>query len=100
MPNHKSYDLAPNHKSYDLALELERQVNSTSLAEVSKNFCEGLNHSHRTLQQKQMGVFIEAMKMWADNYNNGLYDLRNEATCRLCEAIVNQFEDAMHLPFI
>lgn len=49
---------------------------------------------HRTNQQKAMGIFVQVMMGWAENYKKGAswYDLRNDATVRASAKIVEWLE--------
>lgn len=71
-----------------------RSLSDFGLVE-SRAFVEELTlRTHRTLQQKAMGVFIQAMVAWAENYNkgSGWYDARNEATVKMSAKIVEMLE--------
>ncbi len=48
-----------------------------------------VNRTHRTLQQSIMGLFLKVIYKWAKNYEEGWYDGRNEATCKLAKSIVD-----------
>ncbi|HQL12037.1 MAG TPA: hypothetical protein PK507_03395 [bacterium] len=66
-----------------------------------KEFAEKLCYNtHRTLQQSSMAVMMECMKLWAEMYDKGWYDLRNEQTCKLAKKIVDEFKDEIYMPFI
>ena len=61
----------------------------------ARDFVEELTlRTHRTLQQKAMGVFIQVMIAWAENAKkgSGWYDARNEATVKMAAKIVEMLE--------
>lgn len=43
--------------------------------------------THRTLQQSVGGVMFQLINRWADMYEKGQYDLRNESLCKKCHKI-------------
>lgn len=62
---------------------------------------EVLANDHRTLQQGFMRELVwPLLKLWAEDYESGRYDLRNEATTSLAHQIVATFKDDAHFPFI
>lgn len=54
--------------------------------------------THRTLQQKIMGLFVKTIEAWAE----APHDLRNEATVNLAKKIVAATGDKYdrHLPYV
>lgn len=81
-----------------IANNLIDAVNKYSFDNAS--FANEITTSHRTLQQSAMRAFVECIKEWADDYEAGAYDLRNEDTVRLCRDIVEQFGDRLYLRFV
>ena len=66
-----------------------------------KDFTEVICHrTHRTLQQVVMGVATSLIAQWAEDFKAGNYDGRNEATCKLCNKIMESHAEDMWLPFI
>ena len=66
-----------------------------------KDFTEVICHrTHRTLQQGVMGVATSLIAQWAEDFKAGNYDGRNEATCKLCNKIMESHAEDMWLPFI
>ncbi len=60
---------------------------------------ELLKKQHRTHQQS-LGRFIQAsIKVFSQAHEDHHYDLRNEATCKMCSEIIDQVEE-FTLPFI
>jgi len=51
------------------------------------------NREHRTLQQSSFGLMLKVMEKWAEDYENGRYDGRNEFALKQCKAIVDQNPD-------
>jgi hypothetical protein len=71
---------------------------------ADKDFAPFIEHltkaTHRTLQQKFMGVICRIIKEQAAK-GEGEYDARNEATVQLCRKIVEKVgADLDYLPFI
>jgi hypothetical protein len=65
-----------------------------------KMFALALARQHRTLQQGAFRVMLACVEEWARAYENGNYDLRNEATCKAShEAWHGGLKDAA-VPFI
>jgi len=58
------------------------------------------HRTHRTQQQVIMGMMIGMIYQWSEDFKNKNYDLRNEATCKLCNKIWEAFANDMWLPFI
>lgn len=58
--------------------------------------------SHRTIQQCFVRlVILPILQHLGDNYNNGIYDGRNEASCRLAAKILAALsEDDTYLPYV
>lgn len=80
----------------ELAQELANMVNSV-LPEKHEEFIdEILSRTHRTLQQNIMRyVVLGLIEAWAEKYekeHDKYFDLRNEATGRLCKRIVETFD--------
>jgi len=78
--------------------QLSRFVNKYGCPQ--SEFAEFVMSDHRTLQQSMMRLFVECIKGWAEKAEKKDYDLRNEATCKLCQKIVARFDDELGLPFI
>jgi hypothetical protein len=62
-----------------------------------EKLCRG---THRTLQQSAFSTFLSCIKEWAEMYEEGCYDLRNEETCRMSAEIVKLFGGDTYVPFI
>lgn len=66
-----------------------------------KAFAEALClQTHRTLQQSAFSTFMACIRTWAEMYEAGCYDLRNEETCRMSAEIVKLFGGDTYVPFI
>ena len=65
-------------------------------------FAEGVMDEHRTLQQSYFSLIMVTLQAWADMYDKGFYDGRNEFTCKKAKEIVTQIEfmDSGRAPFI
>ncbi len=84
----------------ELARAFEDFVNGAQGKEV-RAFVETLTtRTHRTLQQRAMGVIMECIKSWAQAAESERHDLRNEATCKLAQHIMKATPDYVGLPYI
>ena len=57
-----------------------------------KKAAEKMSHEHRYLQNEMFKVFLEYIKILADNYKRGCYDARNEYACKTSDAIIGYFK--------
>lgn len=90
-------------KGKNVASELSSVLNSmTYEEEVIKGFVEGITLQHRTLQQSSMRAILVLISEWAKMEENKRYDLRNEATVKMCKKIKDFLdkEDLTYLPFV
>lgn len=67
----------------------ETEARDWGLALVGAELCS----LHRTLQQNFMRVVLAFIEIHAGMYEAGLYDLRNEDTCRLSNAMWGAIRD-------
>lgn len=89
-----------------------RDLTGYELAQIVDEFCNSagdkhyadfaeqvIARTHRTLQQKIMGLMVRTIEAWADTPH---YDARNEATVELARKIVKATGDKYDrsLPFI
>ena len=51
-----------------------------------------MSKDHRYLQNEMFKVFIEYIKILADNYKRGCFDARNEYACKTSDAIIGYFK--------
>ena len=68
-------------------------------AEYIDNFVNNMGHerdafaftvvhkTHRYLQQEIFRLFLKCIKGWAESYDKGRYDPRNEWTCKMSKEI-------------
>jgi len=64
----------------------------------TEGFVDGVCSLHRTLQQGLFGLFAACLKRWAENFDTGNYDLRNEYACKTSKRIIEALgEDAGYL---
>ncbi len=79
-----------------------RELSGTEMAEMLDEWCNGARkndftefsqylttRTHRTIQQKVMGAFIETIEAWSLSS----FDGRNEATVKLCKRIIEATGD-------
>ena len=67
----------------------------------SKDFVEQVTmRTHRTLQQKMMGLFVSVIEAWSED--RGGHDARNQATVELAKKMIQGTGDKYDraLPFI
>jgi len=85
----------------EVAEVVENFVNSANSSDI-KEFADAITQNmHRTLQQKFMGAMGAIIRNWAQDSKDGIFDLRNEATVKLCEKILNKLDKYdLFLPFI
>jgi hypothetical protein len=84
----------------EMAMEFENFVNSMSNEESINGFVEYVtDHSHRTLQQSMMGVFLKCIKSWSKK-GEYEFDLRNKATVDTSKKIMTALDNDERLPFI
>lgn len=76
----------------DVAIELSDFVNS-SYSTTEQEFVDTLLSEHKTLQQSVFRLFIKCVEGWAEMYDKGYFDARNEATCELSKQIVEVVKD-------
>ena len=68
--------------------------------EVTDAMLDAVSHQHRTLKQAMMrAVIIPFINSFARTYEENNYDLRNEASCKLCHEL-KKITDRHRLPFI
>jgi len=87
----------------ELAHELTNFVNVLNqTSKEHEEFVSAVLNDHRTLQQEVGGLVFKLIKGWADAYDNGQYDARNEYLCKCCKKIVLDHPDmfAYRMPFI
>lgn len=77
--------------------KLSRMVNCFDDSAVAKAFAENMLRQHPTLQQSMMRVIVETIKAWSETK---WFDLRNEATVKLSQKIVEEVGEDFFLPFI
>ena len=87
-------------KGAELAKDLANAINSFDNGNLAEGFIEELTcRTHRTLQQNAMGLVLQLISKWAEHGDEGVYDLRNEATVQLCQKIKEVTDDA-YLPCV
>jgi hypothetical protein len=82
-------------------LEGIEKIRGLSNAREIAVFTDTVRSQHRTHQQNLMRMFMGMIKVWADEYDRGRYDARNEETCEFARKIQNLVEDnRTYFPFI
>ena len=54
---------------------------------------EKMASDHRYLQNEMFKVFMEYVKILAENARNGRYDVRNQWACNTAKIIINELDD-------
>ncbi len=85
----------------DMAMMLDEFANKADDSDVQEFVEQLISRTHRTLQQQIMNLFIASIEKWA-SLGTDQYDLRNEATVKLCKKIIAATGDKYdrHLPLI
>ena len=76
------------------------KLGSTDRQFVIDGLKEGLCGCHRTLQQGSAGAIFQIVHAWAYMYDEGMYDARNKATCKMAKKMVDAVGEDFVLPFI
>ena len=92
-PVEKKVEKSEKEQMQEAVQGLMHCVNSMSF--FPPDFVEEINRTHPTLQQSMFRLIIAAIKNWANNGDKGWYDLRSEATCKICQKIVKRMGDEM-----
>jgi ribonucleotide reductase beta subunit family protein with ferritin-like domain len=80
--------------------ELETEINSMLSSEFEEEFVQYVTKNmHRTLQQKMFKLMLKCIAEWSVNYLGDNYDLRNEDTVKLSNAIATLMVDKDRLFF-
>lgn len=58
-----------------------------------KNAAMAMAHDHRYLQQEMFKVFLEYAKLLRHNFNNDVYDGRNEYACKCAKIMLDALDD-------
>lgn len=101
---HKRYmEESSRRKTGEEAAEMmENFVNCMSMKAQEEEFAKKIVFgTHRTLNQSFWGLIFKTINMQATEFDKGRFDLRNEASGKLCKKIVETLgDDLMFLPFI
>ncbi len=71
----------------EMAQMLDEFCNGAGEGEVSDFVSQTTAGTHRTLQQRIMGLFVKTIEAWAETKENW-YDQRNEATIKLARKMI------------
>ena len=58
-----------------------------------KKAAKAMGKDHRYLQNEMFKVFMEYVKILAENARNGRYDVRNQWACNTSKIIINELDD-------
>jgi len=76
-------------------------VNLFMSPDEMQDLAEAICRDHPTLQQNKMRLFVEMLRIWADHYEKGIFDLRSEATCKLASEILKNVDpDLLYMPSV
>lgn len=86
-------------------IEASVNVMGTSSTDSMSYLVDKMLCMHRTLNQSFTSKFIlQFIKRMAENYENGYYDARNEAACKICSEmwslLKSKYGDEIRLPLI
>lgn len=95
-----SYRATEEKNGVFLAEQIMRMLNMFGGGHANEAFMNHMTTNHRTLQQRFTAFCFVWIKICAEKEKSKDYDLRNEASVKLCRKIVDQFGDQMYLPFI
>ena len=86
----------------EVAAELENWANGASKKDVAELVEHLTQRTHRTIQQRLMGVVVSLVEAWAEAYDAKRFDARNEATCKLAKRFCDGSGDKYdrQLPYI
>ena len=85
----------------DLAGQILTSINVMGYEkDFIEGYIQGLAREHRTLQQNFGRVLVAVIKHYAEQYQKGCYDLRNEALCELCSMLIPLIDEFGWLPLI
>jgi hypothetical protein len=84
----------------EMAVMLDEFANGQPTREVTAFVEQITMRTHRTLQQKIMGLFVACIETWAED--KGGHDGRNEATVKLAKKMIDGTGDKYDrgLPYI
>jgi hypothetical protein len=95
----EEYKKEYKEKGKKIATDITHIANSSYEKDVIEGFVEQSRKEHRTLQESTMRVFVKLFEKWSEDYENGRYDLRNEATVRVSHKIYEEIKNEA-FPFI
>lgn len=85
--------------SVTLADLVSQTVNSSRFD--AKRCAEAMACDHRTLIQSKARLTIEFLRVLANHFDEGRYDLRNEGACRAARVMVDALDGAgIALPYV
>ena len=83
-----------NTKGLELAEQLTDYVNTFSMDEKTKDFIEGFNRQHRTLQQSSFRLILSLIENIASDEFR--VDGRNESSKKVAKMLLKGFESEYH----
>lgn len=92
-----------NQRIVSAIAEVMDVVNGGREREIAESTVATFRTSHRTLQQSFMRmVIIPILVHLASNYEKGVYDERNRASCKLAHDLLkdNSDEGDLYLPYV
>ena len=72
---------------------------ANSFSPDRKGFADAIRKDHRTLQQEVMKTFVALIDGWAEDYDKGRFDARNEATVKLAKEL-REITKMTYIPYI
>lgn len=83
-------DVQPSHLQAAIRAIVAAESLASSVNEIGfdeKTFAFALSNQHRTLQQNVMRAMVSFARQLVEDYEEGDFDLRNEASCKLAVEI-------------
>lgn len=69
------------------------KINNFSYQKHVDNFFNAITHQHRTLQQSFWRMMFDIIRKYAELDKDGWYDLRNEASVKMCVKLKKWFDE-------
>lgn len=103
--NTSKYHNKADNEAKEIVKPIADQISSlvnriSSGHKIAKALGRAMCEDHRTLVQIKMHMILEFVRALSKNYEEGRYDLRNEASCRMAHKMVKAIEGDDCLPYV
>ena len=75
----------------EMAIEFSEFVNVST--HDGQEFADQVTREHRYLQQEMFNAMLKCIENWADAYDSGRYDVRNEYAVRASKAMIEGLKE-------